>query len=63
MTREKALILALKIRETCRKHGENDRCMECPFNYNHDCLVAPGDCIPAEWPIFENLQYNRKDEK
>ena len=32
MTREKALILALKIVDVCKTYGEEDRCRQCPFN-------------------------------
>ena len=63
MTKEKALIMALKIIETCRQYGNEGRCLDCPFSYRGDCLVSPGNCIPTEWPIVENLLYNRKDEK
>ena len=63
MTREKALILALKIIDTCRKYGEDGRCLDCPYSYNNDCIISPGDVIPTEWPIVENLKYNRKGEK
>lgn len=47
MSKEKALIMALKIVDTCRKYGNEDRCTQCPFNIN-GCILSEGD-IPAEW--------------
>jgi hypothetical protein len=48
MTKEKALITALKIIDTCKSYGNEDRCTQCPFNIN-GCIISGGDEIPAEW--------------
>lgn len=48
MTREKALIIALKIVNTCKKYGNEDRCRQCPFNIK-GCIVSGGNEIPTDW--------------
>lgn len=48
MTRERALINALEIVETCRTYGNEDRCLQCPYNIN-GCIVCAGGDIPTEW--------------
>lgn len=48
MTREKALIMALKIVDTCKTYGNQDRCRQCPFNIK-GCIVTDGNNIPSEW--------------
>ena len=50
MTKEKALIKALKIVEVCKEYGSHDRCLECPFNIG-GCIVTNGDNIPEEWRV------------
>ncbi len=52
MTREKALILALKIVDTCKNYGNQDRCKQCPFNIK-GCIVTDGNNIPADWKASE----------
>jgi len=52
MTKEKALMLALKIVSTCKHYGNQDRCKQCPFNMG-SCIVGGGGEIPAEWQISE----------
>lgn len=52
MTREKALIMALKIVNTCKKYGNQDRCKQCPFNIKN-CIVTDGNNIPADWKVAE----------
>jgi hypothetical protein len=53
MTREKALIMALKIVNTCKKYGNEDRCRQCPFNIN-GCIVSDGDgTLPNDWRASE----------
>ena len=52
MTREKALILALKIVDTCKNYGNQDRCKQCPFNIK-GCIVIDGNNIPADWKASE----------
>lgn len=51
MTREKALIMALKIVDTCKTYGNEERCNQCPFNIS-GCILG-SDSIPAEWEIAE----------
>lgn len=51
MTREKALIMALKIVDTCKTYGNEERCKQCPFNIS-GCILE-GDSIPAEWKIAD----------
>lgn len=48
MTRERALINALEIIETCRIYGDETRCGQCPYNIN-GCIVTDGNNIPTEW--------------
>ena len=55
MTKEKALILALKIVNTCRKYGNEDRCTQCPFNVN-GCIVTDGNNIPTDWKASELIK-------
>ena len=50
MTQEKALILALKIVDTCKDYGNQDRCRQCPFNYK-GCIVTNGDNVPTDWRV------------
>ena len=52
MTREKALILALKIVDTCKNYGNQERCKQCPFNIK-GCIVTDGNNIPADWKASE----------
>ena len=53
MTREKALIIALKIADTCKKYGNEDRCRQCPFNIK-GCIVSDGDgTLPTDWRASE----------
>lgn len=47
MTREKALMLALKIVDVCKTYGGEDRCRQCPFNVN-GCFVTDGNNVPTE---------------
>ena len=50
MTKEKAVILALKIANMCKKYGNDDRCKQCPFNIN-GCIVTDGNNIPDDWRV------------
>lgn len=50
MTKEKALIMALKIVDTCKTYGNEDRCLQCPFNIN-GCIVSDGNAIPTDWRV------------
>ena len=50
MRKEKALMLALKIINTCKHYGNQDRCTQCPFNMG--CCIVSGE-IPAEWEVAE----------
>lgn len=54
MTREKALIMALKIVDTCKKYGNEDRCTQCPFNIK-GCIVTDGDVLPSEWRVADTV--------
>ena len=56
MTREKALILALKIVDVCKTYGGEDRCRQCPFNVN-GCIVTDGNNIPADWRVSELIKH------
>lgn len=53
MTREKALMQALKIVDTCKKYGNEDRCKQCPFNIKGGCIVSDGNNIPTDWRASE----------
>lgn len=55
MTREKALILALKIVDVCKTYGGEDRCTQCPFN-THGCFVTDGNTIPTDWRVSELIK-------
>lgn len=48
MTRERALINALEIIETCRTYGNEGRCRQCPYNIN-GCMVTDGNNVPTDW--------------
>ena len=50
MTKEKALIMALKIVDACKTYGNEDRCLQCPFNTN-GCIVSDGNAIPTDWRV------------
>lgn len=52
MTREKALMMALKIVNICKKQGNEDRCRQCPFNIK-GCIVTDGNNIPSDWRAGE----------
>ena len=45
MRKEKALLLVLKIVDTCKKYGNEERCTDCPFNMGG--CVFEGE-IPAD---------------
>ena len=55
MTREKALILALKIVDVCKTYGGEDRYRQCPFNVN-GCFVTDGNNIPTDWRASELIR-------
>ena len=55
MTREKALMLALKIVDVCKKYGGEDRCKQCPFNVN-GCFVTDGNNVPSAWRASELIK-------
>lgn len=49
MTKEKAMMMALKIINVCKRYGNEDRCRQCPFNFG-GCIVTGGDgVLPADW--------------
>lgn len=56
MTREKALILALKIVDVCKTYGGEDRCTQCPFNVK-GCMVTDGNNIPTDWRASELIKF------
>ena len=55
MTKEKALILVLKIVDICRKYGNEDRCLQCPLNIN-GCIATDENVIPTDWRASELLK-------
>ena len=64
MTREKALMLALKIVDICKTYGNEDRCRQCPFNVE-GCIVTDGNNIPSVWrasDIITALEIGRKEQ-
>ena len=64
MTREKALMLALKIVDICKTYGNEDRCRQCPFNVK-GCIVTDGNNIPTDWrasDIITALEISRKEQ-
>ena len=50
MTREKAMIMALKIVGTCKKYSGEDRCDECPFYLKglEGCFITHDCDIPMD---------------
>ena len=52
MTKERALIMALSIVDVCRTYGNEDRCLDCPFNIG-GCMVTDGNNIPTDWRSAE----------
>lgn len=55
MTRERALINALEIIETCRIYGNEHRCDQCPY-YINGCMVTDGNNIPTDWKAAEIVE-------
>lgn len=55
MTREKALIMALKIVDICKTYGNEERCLDCPFNIS-GCIVTDGNNIPTDWRSSELIK-------
>ena len=55
MTKEKALIMALKIVDTCKTYGSEERCLDCPFNIG-GCIVTDGNNIPTDWRSSELIK-------
>lgn len=55
MTKEKALIMALKIVDICRTYGNEERCLDCPFNIK-GCMVTDGNNIPTDWRSSELIK-------
>lgn len=59
MTKYKAIELALKIQNICKKN--EDRCLDCPFNFN-GCIVTDGDgCLPSDWNVREIISKGIKE--
>lgn len=56
MTKERALVMALKIVNECREYGNDGRCRQCPFNIG-GCIVGNGNDIPEEWHVNEVVTY------
>ena len=50
MNSNKALEMALRIVNTCKKN--EDKCTQCPFNIM-GCIVSGGNDIPSLWEINE----------
>lgn len=55
MTKEKALMMALKIVDICKTYGNEDRCLDCPFNIS-GCMVTDGNNIPTDWRSSELIK-------
>lgn len=58
MTKNKALEMALRIVNTCKKYEEN--CTQCPFNIK-GCIVTDGNCIPTEWEVMDVVSKGIKE--
>lgn len=56
MTKEKALIMALKIADICKTYGNEDRCLQCPFNIA-GCIATDGNNIPSDWKAGELIKH------
>lgn len=52
MTKEKALVMALRIVEICQEYGASNSCRQCPFNIG-GCIVTDGNNTPEEWYASE----------
>ena len=52
MTKERALVMALRIVEVCQEYGSEGKCTQCPFNIG-GCIVANENDIPEEWHAIE----------
>lgn len=62
MTKDKAILLALKIVNICKKYEEENRCLYCPFNIGG--CVFNGE-VPTEWRVAELpriIEKYRKDK-
>lgn len=62
MTREKALMMALKIIDICKTYGNEDRCKQCPFNIK-GCILTDGNNIPSDWKAAEIITAIEQKEK
>lgn len=62
MTREKALMMALKIIDICKTYGNEDRCKQCPFNIK-SCILTDGNNIPSDWKAAEIIATIESKEK
>lgn len=58
MTREKAIIISLKIVEECKNNQNN--CLQCPFNIR-GCIVGCGNEIPTEWQVNEIFDFYKRE--
>ena len=52
MNKERALITALEIIDTCRTFANEERCIQCPFNMG-ECILTDGNNIPTDWKAAE----------
>ena len=64
MNKERALITALEIIDTCRTYGNEERCLQCPFNIG-GCIVTDGENSPIDWIAGDAIELLRsaKDEQ
>ena len=60
MNSNKALEIALRIVNTCKKNEDN--CLQCPFNIN-GCIVSDGNEIPTEWEVNEVINKGIRAKK
>lgn len=60
MNSNKALEMALRIVNTCKKNEDN--CTQCPFNIK-GCIVSDGNDIPTQWQVSEIISRGIKATK
>jgi len=60
MNNNKALEMALRIVNTCKKNEDN--CTQCPFNI-YGCIVSSGNEIPTEWVVQDIIDKGIKATK
>ena len=60
MNSNKAMEMALRIVNTCKKN--EDCCKQCPFNVE-GCIVSDGNGIPTDWEVSDIISRGIRSKK